>query len=317
MFENADIFVIGGGAIGMALAATLVDEGRKVTVVRTRVNAQPIGNCGVAVEYGEGETVSAPLDMARLSDLWNLGDGIFVITTKATANSFIAAELTRRLARGPIVVMQNGLSVETPFVDSGFTDVHRCILYATSQETDDGRFRFRPVAASPVGAVRGNPAIVGDVVNHLNTARFPFRMEERIEGEVWRKTIMNAVFNSVCPLLDVDNGIFHRDQQVAAIAIDLIREMMQVTERLGFSFTEGELLEQLLLISRRSDGQLISTLQDLKKGNETEIEFLNLEIARIAESLSPAIQVDKTKLLGQLVRIKSIATEHNSAGVAG
>jgi len=317
MIESADIFVIGGGAIGMALAATLVDEGRKVTVVRTRVNAQPIGSCNVAVEYGEGETVTATLEMARMADLATLSDGIFVIATKAIANSFIAAELTRRQARGPIVVMQNGLGVETPFVDSGFTDVYRCILYATSQEIDDGRFRFRPVAASPVGAVSVNHAMLGNVVNHLNTVRFPFRMEERIEGEVWRKTIMNAVFNSVCPLLDTDNGIFHRDHQVAAIAIDLIREMMQVTERLGFGFTEGELLEQLLLISRRSDGQLISTLQDLKKGNETEIEFLNLEIARIAESLSPAIQVDKTKLLGQLVRIKSIAAEHNSAGVAG
>jgi len=317
MFGNAHIYVVGGGAIGMALAASLGIDGRKVTVVRTSGSTFEAGSVTVAVEYGPAKWVSVPVEMVPLSHLGDIGHGIFAVTAKATANGVIAAELRKRNAHDPIVIMQNGLGVEAPFINSGFDDVYRCILYATSQEEGKGRYRFRSVSASPIGVVNGKRQSLDDIMQLLNTPKFPFRTEERIDGEAWRKTIMNAVFNSVCPLLDVDNGIFIRDHRMAAIAVEMIREILKVTERLGFDFQEDELLEQLLLISRRSDGQLISTLQDLKKGNETEIEFLNLEIARIAESLSPAVRVDRTKLLGELVSTKSGAQPYEITGVAG
>lgn len=56
------------------------------------------------------------------------------------------------------------------------------------------------------------------------------------------------------------------------------------------------------------DGQLISTLQDINSGRRTEIESLNLEIAAVAARLNPAIETEKTKLLGDLILIKSVLT---------
>lgn len=74
-------------------------------------------------------------------------------------------------------------------------------------------------------------------------------------------------------------------------------------------------MEQLLTISERSDGQLISTLQDLKNGNETEIEFLNLEIAKIAEEMTPRLMVSKTKVLGDLILNKSRIQRNRKPGI--
>jgi 2-dehydropantoate 2-reductase len=68
------------------------------------------------------------------------------------------------------------------------------------------------------------------------------------------------------------------------------------------------------MISKNPDGQLISTLQDLKNGNETEIDFLNLEIARIAEEMTPKIAVGRTKILGELISIKSRLKRSPDAG---
>jgi 2-dehydropantoate 2-reductase len=109
-----------------------------------------------------------------------------------------------------------------------------------------------------------------------------FRVETDIQREIWRKAIINAVFNSICPLLEVDNGVFVRDADVAGMAREVIRECVALTDRLELGLSEPELLEQLLLISRRSDGQLISTLQDLRSGRPTEIPFLNTAIAGVA-----------------------------------
>ncbi len=64
-------------------------------------------------------------------------------------------------------------------------------------------------------------------------------------------------------------------------------------------------MEQLLQISRSSDGQLISTLQDIRNGRETEIEFLNLEMARMAAAQHPRIDLPRTELLGKMTLAKA------------
>jgi 2-dehydropantoate 2-reductase len=126
-----------------------------------------------------------------------------------------------------------------------------------------------------------------------------------IQREVWKKAIINAVFNSICPLLDVDNGVFVRDAAVAALAREIVNECLALTERLGLALDEDELIEQILRISRGSEGQLISTLQDIRSGRQTEIEFLNLEIARIGAALEPRLQLPRTELLGKMIVARS------------
>jgi 2-dehydropantoate 2-reductase len=299
------IYIVGAGAIGMSLAVNLIQSGRSVVAVRTSRHKDSWDTVQIAVQCNENPPIEVPVEMVSLSRLESLRNGIIVITAKATANRLIASELKQKMTNLPIIVMQNGIGVESPYIESGFPDIYRCVLYATSQEREENFFRFRSVAASPIGTVRGDPGELKNIVEQLNTSNFQFRTEDRVTEETWKKTIMNAVFNSICPLLEVDNGIFCRDKRVAEIAVEIVRETLEVTKRLGLDLNEKALMEQLLRISERSDGQLISTLQDLKNGNETEIEFLNLEIARIAEEMIPRIVVSKTKVLGELVLIKS------------
>ena len=66
-----------------------------------------------------------------------------------------------------------------------------------------------------------------------------------------------------------------------------------------------EVEKSLLQISKFSDGQEISTLQDIRNKRRTEIETLNPEIVRIARSLHKEEFVQKTKLLGELTRLKA------------
>jgi 2-dehydropantoate 2-reductase len=65
-------------------------------------------------------------------------------------------------------------------------------------------------------------------------------------------------------------------------------------------------MEQIMRISRASDGQLISTLQDIRTGRKTEIEFLNLEIARVAASMQPKLYLPRIELLGKMILAKSL-----------
>jgi 2-dehydropantoate 2-reductase len=303
MDSTQPIYILGAGAVGFPLAAHLTNAGRAVVAVRTSRNDIPKSTIMVTVDNG-ATRISTPVETISLAKLTQL-DGIIIIAAKSYANKAIAQELGDKAATGSIVIMQNGLGVEKPFLDANFSPIYRCVLYVTAQPTAEYDFLFRPVTASPIGIVNGNESGLRQCVEALSTDGFPFRIEANIQRETWKKAIINAVFNSICPLLEIDNGVFARDEATASLAREVVRECVTLTDRLNLGLSEQELMDQLLLISKRSDGQLISTLQDIRIGRQTEIEFLNLEIARVAASLQPSIALPKVELLGNMIVAKS------------
>lgn len=304
MGPTETIYILGSGAIGFPLAAYLANAGRAVVAVRTSRKDVPKGTVTVTVQNGANR-INTPVETISLSRLTRL-DGTIVVATKSYANKAIALELKDKAATGPVVILQNGVGVEKPFLDAPFSPIYRCILYVTSQTTSDHDFTFRPVTASPIGIVTGDPAGLQQCVEALTTDGFPFRSEANIQREIWKKVIINSVFNSICPLLEVDNGVFVRDEETANLAREVVRECVTLTDRLDMGLSESEVMEQIMLISQRSDGQLISTLQDIRVGRQTEIEFLNLEIARVAAALQPRLHLPRVELLGKMILARSL-----------
>ena len=303
MGSKEKIFILGSGAVGFPLAAYLANAGRTVVAVRTSRKDVPRNTVTVTVRNG-ATRISAPIEAISLSKLTNL-NGTIVIAAKAYANKAIALELKDKAATGPIVIMQNGVGVEKPFLEARFSSISRCILYVTSQAASEYDFTFRPITPSPIGIVNGNESALKQCVEDLSTDGFPFRAEANIQREIWKKAIVNSVFNSICPLLDVDNGIFARDEETANLARQLVREGVTLTDRLDMGLRETELMEQIMLISKGSS-QLISTLQDIRSGRQTEIDFLNLEMARVADSMHPRLHLPRIELLGKMILAKSL-----------
>lgn len=303
MDTRETIYILGSGAIGFPLAASLAAAGRPVVAVRTSRGDVAHSTSTVTLHNG-AQRLSVPVETVSLARLARV-DGIIAIAAKAYANDAIAPALAEHAPSGPVIVMQNGIGVEQPYLDARFPAIYRCVLYVTSQAIGDYDFQFRPVAASPIGVITGTEAELQRCVAALSTEGFPFRAEANIQREIWRKAIINVVFNSLCPLLDADNGVFDRDADAAGLAQEIIRECVTLTDRLALGLSEAELRDQLLLISRRSDGQLISTLQDIRSGRPTEISVLNMAIARVAASLEPSLPLPRIALLGQLVAAKA------------
>jgi 2-dehydropantoate 2-reductase len=310
MQKKETIFILGSGAVGFPLAAYLTNAGRTALAVRTSRNDVPKSTVNVTVQNGD-DLVSAPIETVSLSNLTHL-DGIVVIATKSYVNQALAGELKNKGATGPLVIMQNGVGVEKPFFDASFTAVSRCVLYVTAQPKSEYNFSFRPIIASPIGIIQGTESELDACVEQLHTAEFPFRAEANIQREIWKKAIINSVFNSICPLLDVDNGVFVRDEPVATLARQLVQECIKLTDRLNVTLTESEVMQQIMLISKGSK-QLISTLQDIRNGRPTEIESLNLEIARLGACQQPPLDLPRTELLGRMILAKSVLHRRTGA----
>lgn len=290
------IYIIGAGAIGQALAVLLQNAGKEVLLVKSRP-ITPVQSQDIKVQLAE-RTLQATIRVVSL-DTAVFGAGLILVTTKSFANGAIAAKLKN--TNQPVVLLQNGLNIEQPFIDQHIRQLYRCVLLVTAQFNADGTVGFKPVSACPVGLVKGEQGMRDQLVAQLDNPWFQFKSEAGIQPQIWKKVIANCVFNSICPLLDADNGIFYKNEVALQIARVVTKECLAVAEQQGVKLSAQDVEDSLLSISRMSDGQLISTLQDIRNGRPTEIATLNAEIVRLAGDL-PVLY---TRLLGELTALKS------------
>ncbi|MES2939622.1 MAG: 2-dehydropantoate 2-reductase [Pseudomonadota bacterium] len=305
--SNERIYILGGGAVGMSLAVFLSERGTDVTVVRTSTGDVDAQRVDTTISRADGTTLTVPIETVSLAKLRSL-DGTIVVTAKSYANDAIAAALAGLNVSSPIVVLQNGAGVEDPYLRLADARIYRCCLYCISQKEEgkDNAYKFIRVVPSPIGAVRGDPQELDALVRQLHTDEFPFSAHADIRREVWKKTTVNSVFNSICPLLEADNGIFARDENAVRVARVIIDECLAVGRAQGIdNIGADEVLGQILTLSKNGGGKWISTLQDINAGRPTEIDQMNLAIARIGETLTPPVHANVTRTLGEMIRIKS------------
>lgn len=298
------IYIIGAGAVGKALAVCLQHHGKQVELVRGHVDDGVPQKQKIAIQLKNGSEIQEDIRTSTLSNHDRL-DGLLVLTNKSFGNHDLSKKLEPKAKNVPLVLLQNGLGVEQSFLESGFQEIYRCVLFVTCQHTDANTISYKPVAESPIGTIKQKGSGLETIVDALNTPSFGFMGEKDIQRVIWKKAIANCVFNSICPLLGKDNGIFHRDREVFATAQRIIGECALIANKKGIDLGISELEEQVLNISRMSDGQYISTLQDIKNKRETEIDTLNFEIYRMAQAMNLSAQVKETRLLGELVKFKS------------
>lgn len=304
MIKQKNIYVVGVGAIGKVLAVFLKLKGKNVTLLRGSVDDQPGYHRKFSVELNDGTKFESEIEVSTISSSTTL-DGIIVLTNKSFGNLHLSDKLKNKINNSPIVILQNGLDVEQPFIENNFTQIYRCVLFATSQPVSENKMKFKPVAVSPIGIINGNTENLLEIIEQLNSTNFQFKAEQDIQPIIWTKTIVNSVFNSVCPLLEVDNGIFNRNKTAHNIAKRIISECVSIAKLKGISIKEEAVMDSLLMISKFSDGQLISTYQDILNKRKTEIDTLNFAIVRIAKELGQENAVMETKILGELTRLKS------------
>ena len=304
------IFIIGAGAVGKALAVSLNQEGKTVELIRGHLDDGTLYKQGITLQLKGGPTLHAEIAVSTLSTHSQL-KGIVVLTNKSFGNKVLSEKLASKIGDSPLVLLQNGLGVEQPFLEKDFPEVYRCVLFMTSQNNGPDTISYKPVTPSPIGMIQQKNTSLNRIVEILDSLNFRFSAEKDIQRIIWKKAIANCVFNSICPLLEVDNGIFHRDKNVLAIAQRVIAECALIANKKGIDLGTSELEDQVLMISRMSDGQFISTLQDINNHRETEIDTLNFEIYRMAQAMNLSHKVKETRLLGELVKLKSEMHDKN------
>ncbi|MGN6325518.1 ketopantoate reductase family protein [Pseudolysinimonas sp.] len=294
------ISIIGSGAVGGTLAALLHRAGHEVAVTARGENLRAIREHGIRLDGGFGETVARVAADRHLTATPELA----ILATKAQdAEAALRPEL-EHLAGVPLLVVQNGLGglVVARRIAPDSPLLGGLALFAASY-LEPGHVTITGPNPMIVGAAPGTDRAVLDRVAGVLRAAMPIEVTDDIEGAQWTKLLINHV-NALPAITGRSVQEVVAEPALLRVMTASMRETVGVARRAGVRFApvqgvSGRILELVgllplglgaffpRLLARRmgSVPNPGSTLQSIRRGQRTEIDYLNGAVVAVAGRL--------------------------------
>ena len=291
------VLIIGAGAIGIAIGASLESQGVEVDFLArgTTLEAIRTGGVGRTGLFGE---YSCPADrvgaFGTYEELPELSYDYVIISAKTMANPEISRALwNARSCMKPsakLVIMQNGWGNDVPYLEYFPKEqVYNARVITGFQRTSPNISNIT-VHTAPIllGSLHGceNQCMI-PLQQALLASGIPTEVTDEVGKFLWAKMLYNTTLNPLGAILGVNYGRLMESASSKAIMDVLIEETFTVMKAAGYS-TNWESAEEYKEVFY---GKLIpdtyhhraSTLQDIEKKQKTEIDTLNGCIVELAK----------------------------------
>ena len=300
--ETLDIAIIGAGAMGSVFGARLSQSARVALVDTWPEHVEAINRRGLRVEMPNGDVSVFTLTALTDADRLNTRVDAAIIFTKSAA-TMAAAKTAQKLLKpdGFILTLQNGI---------GNLEVIQQVVgkrRAIAGVTAHGATLLGPgvVRHSGIGPTHiGQPDMAGPgfeaLIDTFRRADFEIDLSPDIGSLIWSKLIINVGINALAAILRVPNGVLAEDEPARDILGAAVHEAVVVAKALGIALPYDNPFERVLHVCRLTGSNRASMLQDVLRGQATEIDVINGAIVRIGEALG--IPTPHNRLLTNLVK---------------
>jgi 2-dehydropantoate 2-reductase len=272
-FGAMEIIVLGAGAIGSLYGAKLAAD-NDVTLIGRAEHVSAINARGLRIEGIESQTLRIPAATA----VTHLGlEALVLLTTKVTASGE-ALETIAPLVRDDttILSLQNGLGSEQ--IARAALGERGVVLRGITQfgaifETP-GEIKYMAGGNTVIEQHRRSDRIAAV----LSAAGLNCRVSSNIAAEVWHKTVFNCVVNPITAILGCEVGGI-ANPELDPLKRLVIDECVAVAATQDVTF-EVDFLQEITEVFGPSRN-IVSMLQDLRRGRPTEIDYMNGAVARL------------------------------------
>jgi 2-dehydropantoate 2-reductase len=307
-----NILVMGAGAVGSAVGGFLAQAGHRVFLVGRSPHMAAIREQGLRIEGIWGEHLIRGLrTFTSVQEVPREYFDLVLVTTKSYDTREAAEQVLPLLSEDSLVIsLQNGLgNVETI---SEIVGDHRAV---------GGRLIFGiriPEAGRAEITVYADKVMLGSPSHKVDFARLeaiaaafteagiPTEATLEIGQFIWGKVFYNCCLNPLSALLEVTYGELIEHFETRQIMTSVIEEIFAVAAAKGMGLAWRSPLEyQQILFGRLipdTYAHHASMLQDVMRGNRTEIDALNGAIARLGEETGVPTPVNS--MLTQLIKVK-------------
>lgn len=301
------IGVVGAGAVGGAIAALLSRAGHEVEVTARGEHLAAIQEHGIHLSGAWGD-YRAQVDAA---ETLTHGVELVIVATKAQDAAAAIRENISALRGIPLVVIQNGLdSMSNAKAASPRSDIIGGLATFASSYLSPGTITVTTAGPLYLGVVAHEDDVPARYAARILTQALPTSTVPNFAGAQWTKLIINMV-NALPAITGLSVQEVVSDAGLRRIMTASMRESVRVAlrSRVHFETLQGLnhrglrffaslplWLGQALpaLMSRRigKTPNPGSTLQSIKRGQATEIDYLNGAVVRAAQAIGRTAPVN-------------------------
>ena len=127
-------------------------------------------------------------------------------------------------------------------------------------------------------------------------------LKDDIRKWIFKKVITNAAINPLTAILDIPNGGLLEHAETDELMERIVAEGVEIAKEMDMDISAATVLEMVKDVASRTRENISSMLQDIRKGNRTEIDCINGSIVRLAREYGREAPVNET--LTNLVKLK-------------
>jgi len=302
------IGIFGAGSIGLHLASQLFLAGKNPTVIcRTPKQADLLRGNGLFYTQLDGTEEKLIIDAVTVEKCHLPLDYLFITVKQHQLKDVLP--ILEKLPIHPstrIIAFQNGIGHEE-LLRQVFPQ-HPLFLSVTTEgayREQLDRIRHTGKGTTWIGPsqkMRGQDWKESwPLINIFKGSQLDVSLEDQIAERIWKKLIINSCINPLTGILRVKNGWLVESPYTLGIMESLFQEAAKVAEKEGIGI-ERSFLQEIVIVCRNTYHNKSSMLQDLEAGRNTEIDYINGAIKKIADK--HRINVPYHTMMIQLVQAR-------------
>jgi 2-dehydropantoate 2-reductase len=309
------VLVIGAGAVGGWLAATLSRGGAEVALLARGATLQALRERGLLLSEGKGGEAFVLPASDRAGDLPRPDAVILAVKTHGFADAVAwgAPALARGSSGALVVTAMNGLpwwfldGLEGPLANQRLESVDPggkaaallagarpvgAVVHASMRAERPGVIRVAAVDRLILGEPGGTASREAlDLAELVKAGGVDCIAAPDIRLEIWAKLWGNMNMNPVSALTRLTaNGIF-AEPRLLELVRDMMTEFVRIGERLGLKLPMS--VEERLAVTRRLGDFRTSMLNDAEAGRPLEVEGLLGVVVELAERLGEPVPASR------------------------
>lgn len=289
------IAIIGGGSVGLLLAARLCLAGSQVQVItRTRQQADELTQYGLLLRSLQGEQKRIHIQAVSMEGALPEAD-LYVLAVKQTSLTEVLPVLRKLAPSARILAVQNGMGhddqlKEVLALNQIYLGVHtegaRRHSYTEVEHTGKGIWQIGSIVGQDQESLILDP-IIEAFLSMGEVAGLDIMYVLDIHVVMWRKLMANAVINPLTTLFEIPNGALLDFPDTVSLMKRLFVEAKEVASLHGQKIDEST-WQEIVQICRNTSRNYSSMLQDLLNYRPLEIEAINGYIVRRGRELNIA-----------------------------
>ena len=269
------ITIIGPGAIGLLIASSLEDL-NDVSMLVKKKHYDKLNKNGLWIKKGEKKSKINAKIITEVED-----PEIVIIAVKS-----YDLQITKKILRtfkGKIIICQNGLKM-LDYNPENSNDVLAIVTSVGAVSLDLGITEFMGTGNTVIGNLNGTGNGTWNLEDIFSKEYFEILPVTNIVEHIWLKATINSAINPIASFHNLRNGDLSKEKYWKSVE-ELLKESIMIAKANDIEFPESP-LEATKRIIDKTPNNLCSMLQDLKKGQKTEIDEINGIIVKTGRKYS-------------------------------